>query len=100
MTPAEIFATAADYIERWGHNKGWFWTRFCQDSPCCALGAMRRVAGEEATEKKPQSTVAATVFEAFLVKRGWTRGIGAWNDMPERTKAEVVAMLRDAARAA
>jgi len=56
----------------------------------CAIGAIEKVTGEEFLEELP--VLAAQQLESVLLT-----AIPPWNDAPERTQAEVVAKLREAA---
>lgn len=90
---AKILNGAADYIEKYGHCKGHF-----QDGTgaCCTLGAMRLQTEYRISWAWGEGSVAA--FSKHI-KNGWGEaGIANWNDAPERTKEEVIAALREAAK--
>ena len=64
----------------------------------CIVGAIRRVSG---FNRRPEKTVPLRQAVArSLGLPGYKAPLVAWNDAPERTQAEVVQALRDAARAA
>lgn len=84
MTTCELRLKAAEIIE----ERGWWQGGFKGPSgECCLVEAMQK---------------AESSSELFLVSRA-VRSMGfrgvdesmMWNDAPERTKAEVVARLRD-----
>lgn len=86
--PAERAALleAADLIEEYGHAKGVLGKR---GEPMCALGAIDAAVGRE----NDLAYTADTVLRRYLK----TANIVGWNNVPERTKEEVVDALRDAA---
>jgi len=100
MKPSEILEKAAAHMERVGLCKGDFWERDVInseiDAPCCALGAIYSV------DPEADESVRALLRRSL----GWEPGatpvnvIADWNDAPERTRAEVVAKLREAAELA
>lgn len=63
--------------------------RACQ---FCAVGAIRRAAGDAEEAVDPAVDVLVRV-----VKDDMNASVTLWNDAPERTQAEVVAKLREAA---
>lgn len=73
---------AAEQIERHGHCKG----KLTSDGRTCAFGALSR------TSTAPGSVVAA----AAAVEKMLETQLVAWNDAPERTPEEVIAIFRRA----
>lgn len=98
---ADILNRAADLIEpegAWTQNAYW---RECSGWPVmsrrhavcfCALGAIKAIVGQAPSD--PDNTPAARVL-ASLIPGSFS--VEDWNDAPERTQAEVVAKLREAA---
>lgn len=110
-TPAEILRCAATYIRRHGWHQG---DAFAADTdqlfpPACALGAIHAAVTGTATLSLKGSDVASLrgaerVLAAHLhvdLDRLDTDQpfdlIGDWNDEPDRTAAQVVAALHEAA---
>lgn len=102
MNTSEILDKAADLIEQRGHHKGWY----CgDDGSLCATGALLAAAGME-----PEPRESANPWSTYDDER-WDAADAAWkvldkvvndhspnwNDRAERTAAEVVAKLREAA---
>lgn len=102
LSVAEVLSRAADLIEPEGK-----WTQGClfrdaegkglrpSDSgkSCfCMAGALVQIGGPWAS--------AWNFLDDALPKVGFGNRTGAWNDAPERTQAEVVAKLREAAELA
>ena len=84
---ADILDKAADLIEPEGA-----WSGFVCDGPNCAATAIDDVA-----QTYRASRPALVYFAKFLGSSNILGGIWKWNDAPERTQAEVVAKLREAA---
>lgn len=106
-TPADILNAAAELIEPEGR---WWRGDFAADasgaavdecSPSavcwCALGALTRAIGGLGAEQSWQLYQSA---RGLLIEHVGEDDISDWNDAPERTQAEVVAALREAARRA
>jgi hypothetical protein len=94
-TTAATLLAAANYIETHGHCKGRYGATW--DDAACAVGAICKV--ENDMERK---NAAATRLGEYLVAKREIApsnqfAIPDWNDKPERTKAEVVMALRQAA---
>ncbi|RYG90143.1 MAG: hypothetical protein EON59_00755 [Alphaproteobacteria bacterium] len=104
-TVAEVLDAAADLIEPEG---AWTKGAFARDisgkdtslfgyrgkAVCwCLLGATQEAAGDD------DDGVADHFFAQFLGAAAQD-GLACWNDAPERTQAEVVAKLREAAELA
>jgi hypothetical protein len=87
MTPSQILSAAADLIER----EGWIQNPDREGPPYCAMTAVWRA----------NTSGLLPVFwdcgEALRTVLG-TNSVSVWNDAPERTKAEVLAALRAAAK--
>lgn len=88
VSPADVLNRAADLIEEKGLAKRVF---AAADGSHCAWGAMLE-AGYALGEL---SLEAAETLMLAVVPRG--ESIPFWNDRPERTQAQVVAKLREAA---
>ena len=96
MTGAEVLRKAADLIEppsAWTQGAfartkgGAIIGPYEQNARCwCAHGAIKRVSEHEGGE-----------LAAWSARTELVRSIPAWNDHPERTQAEVVTALRQAA---
>lgn len=107
-TIAGVLEKAADLIEpegAWyqdGDAKNAYGETVSWDDPSacswCIGGAVARVLGKEIDFriKTDAHPIAALLFTVS----GTKRFPGPWNDAPERTQAEVVAKLREAAAAA
>ena len=91
MSDADKVRAAADYIERVGLYKGYYFDTVAhpglwvheaveQNIPCCTLGALIAQDVDWSVEHMIHELVGGS--------------IGPWNDAPERTKEEVVQTLR------
>jgi hypothetical protein len=95
MTTAwQLLDAAADVIERDGHTKGKM-----RDARgrYCAAGALEQVGAESGAYdalERAFSALAAAVTGAPAGRHVSPSVIPVWNDKPERTAAEVIAMLR------
>lgn len=76
----------------------WIQGSYRKNDSYCALGAMREVYRRDGHKFQPEFTKAAIAFREVLNQSGWTLsiGIGGWNDRPERTHDEVIAMFEKA----
>ncbi|WP_405693954.1 hypothetical protein [Streptomyces sp. NBC_01185] len=94
VTVTEHLELTALVIERYGWTQSKHRTR---SGRACILGAQavlfRLGIGDEATVDR-----AGQRLQAVLHDRGCTLAYHRWNDMPDRTAAEVVALVRTAAR--
>lgn len=90
MTDAEIYNAAADYMEVHGHCKG----AYSKDGPVCPWGALSAVITGDAFAG---GRVPYRLIERLERFTGGSPLI-IWADRPERTQAEAVALLRQAAR--
>ena len=96
VTVAEHLELTALVIERYGWAQG---THRTTSGRRCILGAQavlyRLGIGDE-------STVAAAGqrLQAVLAARGCTLTYAKWNDIPDRTESDVLALIREAARTA
>ncbi len=83
---------AADYLEthRWGQNY-----LLSDNGAVCLVGSLYKM---ESNDPRGEGSCPLT----YLAKKRMVEylGLGAvfWNDKPERTKAEVIAALRNAAK--
>ncbi|MGI5045866.1 DUF6197 family protein, partial [Streptomyces sp. JAC25] len=95
VTVTEHLELTALVIERYGWTQGKHRTR---PGRACILGAQavlcRRGIGDQSTVDR-----AGQRLQAVLRNRGCTLAYHRWNDMPDRTAAEVVALVWAAARA-
>jgi hypothetical protein len=83
-----VLLDAAEYIERHGWCQNQTWN---EDGAVCAEGAILCAAGET-HGYKPAARLGA-YLDLMEVNE-----IADWNDAPSRTKSEVVAALREAAK--
>lgn len=107
MTAPEVLESAADLLEKPGA-----WTQgaasrdvfgnpdgdseIWPDAVCwCAWGAILKVTGNTSIVGSDQRPKTAA---ALLERHIGTNDVTTWNDAPERTQAEVVSALRQAAR--
>ena len=98
---SEVLAAAADLLEKPGAwTQGWYarderggiCSAGASDAICfCAVGAISKVSG---------GLPPVQALDLMRSAAGCTDNIGDWNDAPERTQAEVVTALRQAARQA
>ncbi|MCY1652867.1 hypothetical protein H8R03_18275 [Streptomyces sp. JH010] len=95
VTVTEHLELTALVIERYGWTQGKHRTR---SGRACILGAQavlfRLGIGDQSTVDR-----AGQRLQAVLRNRGCTLAYHRWNDMPDRTAAEVVALVWAAARA-
>ncbi|MEV7699675.1 hypothetical protein AB0O62_24435 [Streptomyces sp. NPDC086779] len=94
VTVTEHLELTALVIERYGWTQGKHRTR---SGRACILGAQavlfRLSIGDESTVDR-----AGQRLQAVLRNQGCTLAYHRWNDMPDRTAAEVIALVRTAAR--
>lgn len=101
----KILMKAADYLEEHGHTKN---RNVSHKGEVCLHGAINAaVYGDPRSSRHEDECQNAVVKRAFdyLTSRGVSGvrcssgfyGMAEWNDMPERTKQEVVDALREAA---
>ncbi|MFE0001892.1 DUF6197 family protein [[Kitasatospora] papulosa] len=94
VTVAEHLELTALVVERYGWTQGKHRTR---SGRACILGAQavlfRLGIGDQSTVDR-----AGQYLQAVLRNRGCTLAYHRWNDMPDRTAAEVIALVRTAAR--
>jgi hypothetical protein len=104
----EVLTQAADFIE----TQGWFQGGYedWKNPGCyCVDGALRKAAFGDPDETACESNVRLMPVEAALadvINPGWRESrddypffhVVCWNDAPERTREEVVAALREAAK--
>jgi hypothetical protein len=101
---SETLYRAADHIEQNGWYQGYFWPipRYAAEAPytagdpCCAMGAIAVVEDVDPVCQTPD----AMRYLAEHLGYEFAARVADWNDMPERTKDEVLAALRGAAERA
>ncbi len=108
-SPAEVLGAAADLLESpgaWtqgqcarGEDKSWPNPEDEEATCWCGVGATMRIAYFVYGLGSPVEGAAINALHAYAGSLGY-RSFGAFNDAPERTQAEVVAALREAARQA
>jgi hypothetical protein len=107
LTIADVLNRAADLLEKPGAwTQGWFARDAIgnktpvdsRSATCfCVMGALQRAAN--ATHSDDVIIAAREILIANGARaKGPLGRIANWNDAPERTQAEVVAKLREAAR--
>lgn len=103
---ADVLERAAWYIEEFGHCKGVLARRsdmsddsypFSAANSFCTYGAIIRACIDFYGEREDHDGEILREFQRLTGMRGT---IGMWNDASERTPAEVIARLRDAAEKA
>jgi hypothetical protein len=100
VTVADVLVRAADLLE----EHGWVQGRIgALGEGFCAVGATEQAARDLGVPSSTNAVVGLTYFvgtpfDAEVENLAMRFLNGAWNDRPGRTKAEVVARLRDAAR--
>lgn len=103
-TTIEILRGAKAVLERNGWHKGWFYDQTQSLAPencrVCSLGALRVVLfgtpeGSLATWSTAQELAYETA-ENLLNRASHTEWIARWQDRPERTEAEVLAVFDEA----
>jgi len=96
LSPAEHLELTALVIERYGWTQGQHRSR---SGRRCILGAQavlyRLGYGDDATV-----TAAAAHLQAVLTERGIHQPYHQWNDDPDRTREQVLALVREAAQLA
>lgn len=94
MKTSEILDATASHIDRVGLHKGDGYKDWSdqRNSPCCIIGALGQVADGACEPFNPPMNILRSIIPGGRV--------AAWNDDPERTQAEVVAKLREAAELA
>jgi hypothetical protein len=93
---SKLYAAAADAIEQKGHAK---YALITDTGAMCIMGAINYVATGDACDydnRLFQGDYNVRIIEPLEQFTGGRNPIG-WNNAPERTKEEVVAMLRKAA---
>lgn len=102
MTTAEILLKAADRVQ----FEGWTRYQWAEDAngkmvaataptavKWCARGAVKSVAPTDY-----RALIAAEAIEFHLLRGGYSHGLMAWNDAPERTAGEVADTMRRVAK--
>jgi hypothetical protein len=111
MTPADVLRAAALYLERHGWTQYLLYESDQPFPPACAMGAVRMtVLGDPlGLADIPNDTDTALVNRVLRYLAGYIDAdfdaetssamqfIGEWNDDRDRTKPDVVSLLRDAA---
>lgn len=97
-TVADILYGAADLIEKNGWVQGSLWS----NNGFCALGAIQITTAGRLPSRLYLETVTYLVkhmrANGYLNLPGLPGAIEAWNDAPERSKFEVLELLRQAAK--
>lgn len=97
MTEAELYERAAREIETRGHHKGDYGDDRFRPNTCrvCLIGALNA-----ASAGSPFAREVYYDLSALLEVLGYPYDFLAaeWNDAPERTADEVIAVLREAAK--
>lgn len=92
-TDKQVLLDAADHIELVGWHQGRMFAdcsvRYITSSPCCAMGAVSLVVGDDGNEQFDRVWQHLNNFVGGSVIE--------WNDALGRTKEEVVAKLRELA---
>lgn len=101
MTPSLIFSRAAELIE----TQGWFQGMRVGGTHChCAMTAIEQAlgawTGRDAREADLDKFASLLAKRLNLTDRRAVSAILEWNDADGRTKYEVIALLRDAAKEA
>lgn len=99
VTAADVLNRAADLLGEWGWCKG----AARHEDSFCLLGAIAFAANGYPPRSSAITDADCTdlYVTAKEILRPFTGGeLGIWNDEPGRTKEQVVAKLREAARAA
>lgn len=95
LTASEVFRRAADYLEK----HGWLQDDFGEiGGPCCVVGAMQAVKGHAPGAPHRGDERWGVKREVDVLSRYLDTNPEPWNDRNGRTKDEVVAALRKAAR--
>ncbi len=104
MRVKALLTEAADRIEKYGLLKGDVFTYYEEDNgepvrnlsgPCCTLGALDQARLDLGTTRAVLHDATIAIQEEL--PSSFHLSIAVWNDMPERTKDEVVALLRKVA---
>lgn len=101
-TPEEVLLEAADYLE----NRGWTRGVYADENGCLCLAGALNLATIGRAAPYPYSSItdqqwalARQVTDLIEERCGIESGpaLAEWNDAPDRTRSEVVSMLRRAA---
>lgn len=106
MTPKDILNKAADWLEEnaWCQNSlcrrgGISFNRIVPDAErCCLNGAIYMASGLDLGRTKKNQIAAISQAFDLVEKSLGTRNPARWNDTKGRTKQEVIAALRKAAK--
>lgn len=98
MTPAEVLNRAADEIETRGHFKGMLGHDPYAPETCrvCLYGALNAARTGDPFADDTTAVPESALFEVLGLNT--TADLVDWNDDPDRTADEVVAVLREAAK--
>jgi hypothetical protein len=97
VTTADVLNRAADLLEEFGWRQESTGSR--QDGSMCAVGAIYEASEDFGFPAFSETARQACAIDGFPDElEMWP--LAVWNDEPGRTKAEVVARLREAARSA
>jgi hypothetical protein len=102
--PAELLRAGAALIESCGWYRGDYWPGhdvgypYCDGDPVCALGALYVAAdANPGYGFRYDDAVKSALAEQLGYAPNDHDGVAAWNDTPERSVREVIALLRAAA---
>jgi len=101
METKEILLKAATWLEE---NK-WCQGRYSEGdfgkpTSCCLIGAVNMVSSGDAWFANRYTETALYYLLKFLeLPRAYRYGLHTWNDASERTKEEVITLLKEAAEA-
>jgi hypothetical protein len=96
LDPA-VYRKAADVIREGGLTKGVFYRPDLDPVPHCTVGALQQATGKELCNVSPEVRYLGHLLG--LCGCGCSRGISVtrWNDRPQTTAADVIALLTEAA---
>jgi hypothetical protein len=90
VTPADLLLRAADLLEEFGWRQMHVGSK--RQGAFCALGAINTATSDHGLERGAEWQEARQILERLV-----GGSVAHWNDADGRTRAEVVAKLREAA---
>lgn len=92
ITVKQLLQDAKEHIEKKGHCKGMLWD---EEGRCCIIGAVSRVHGPVGTAVfNPDAYFAAmNSIRASIPADAPTQSIPGYNDRPETTKEDILALF-------